>query len=99
MSSHEQKIEVSYPSSHLANKLQPQWIFAAEPYETIAFCLPNEEMEKDVGPLVTGESKFWKWEEDTKTFSLQLHFKPKEHCLIIGGINSCKMWFLMKVIT
>jgi len=70
MSSFEQRIEAH-------DKNYQYLLFAAEPYETIAFKLPNKEIEKNVGPTVPGESKFWtKWEEDTKTFSLQLHFKP-----------------------
>jgi len=53
-------------------------LFAAEPYETIGFKIPNKEIEKCIGPQVPGESKFWtKWDEETKTFSLQLHFKPQ----------------------
>jgi len=70
MSSFEQKVEPS-------DKNYQYILFAAEPYETIAFKIPNREIEKNVGPQVPGESKFWtKWDEDNKTFSLQLHFKP-----------------------
>jgi len=71
MSSFEQKVEPS-------DKNYQYILFAAEPYETIAFKVPNRDIEKNVGPQVPGESKFWtKWDEDTKTFSLQLHFKAQ----------------------
>jgi len=70
MSAFEQKVEGP-------DKNYQYILFAAEPYETIAFKVPNKDIEKNVGPQVPGESKFWtKWDEDTKTFSLQLHFKP-----------------------
>jgi len=53
-------------------------LFAADPYETVAFKIPNKEIEKNVGPEVPGESKFWtKWDEDAKIFQLQLNFKPQ----------------------
>jgi len=72
MSAFEQRIEPQ-------DKNYQYLLFAAEPYETIAFKIPNKEIEKNVGPQVPGESKFWtKWDEDTKTFSLQLHFKPQK---------------------
>eukprot|EP01123_Difflugia_compressa_P001704 TRINITY_DN1210_c0_g1_i2.p1 TRINITY_DN1210_c0_g1~~TRINITY_DN1210_c0_g1_i2.p1 ORF type:complete len:317 (-),score=96.63 TRINITY_DN1210_c0_g1_i2:23-973(-) len=72
MSSFEQRIEPQ-------DKNYQYLLFAAEPYETIAFKIPNKDIEKNVGPQVPGESKFWtKWDEDTKTFSLQLHFKPQK---------------------
>jgi len=70
MSYMEQKIEAP-------NKDYQYLLFAAEPYETISFKLPNKDIEKNVGPTIPGESKFWtKWDDETKTFSLQLHFKP-----------------------
>jgi len=69
MSAYEQKVEAP-------DKNYQYILFAAEPYETISFKVPNKEIEKNVGPQVPGESKFWtKWDEDNKTFSLQLHFK------------------------
>uniref|UniRef100_A0A6B2LEX3 Matrin-type domain-containing protein n=1 Tax=Arcella intermedia TaxID=1963864 RepID=A0A6B2LEX3_9EUKA len=72
MSAFEQRVESQ-------DKNYQYLLFAAEPYETIAFKIPNKEIEKNVGPQVPGESKFWtKWEEETKTFSLQLHFKPEK---------------------
>lgn len=49
-----------------------QWqylLFAAEPYETIAFKIPSREVEKT-------EGKFWtEWNVDTKQFFLQFHFR------------------------
>eukprot|EP01130_Rhizamoeba_saxonica_P012721 TRINITY_DN5397_c0_g1_i1.p1 TRINITY_DN5397_c0_g1~~TRINITY_DN5397_c0_g1_i1.p1 ORF type:complete len:263 (-),score=50.74 TRINITY_DN5397_c0_g1_i1:75-830(-) len=54
-------------------------LFAADPYETIAFKIPNRPIESNIGPEVPGESKFWtRWAEDTNTFSLQLYFKEDE---------------------
>ncbi|XP_078488186.1 zinc finger protein [Ciona intestinalis] len=44
-------------------------LFAAEPYETVAFKVPSREIDK-------GESKFWTyWNKDTKQFFLQFHYK------------------------
>jgi len=71
MSAFEQRVEQP-------NKNYQYLLFAAEPYETVAFKIPNKEIEKSVGPQVAGESKFWtKWDEVGKQFSLQLHFKPQ----------------------
>lgn len=57
MSAFEQRIEPP-------NKDYQYILFAAEPYETIAFKIPNKDIEKNVGPEVPGESKFWsKWDE------------------------------------
>jgi len=58
-------------------------LFAADPYETIAFKIPNKDIEKAVGPEIPGETKFWtKWDDESKQFQLQLQFKaepkPKE---------------------
>ena len=53
-------------------------IVAADPYENIGFKIPNKEIERQVGPEIPGESKFWtNWEEDTKKFQLRLCFKPE----------------------
>jgi len=58
-------------------------LFAAEPYETIAFKIPNKDIEKNLGPTIPGESKFWtKWDDAIKQFSLQLHFKPQPKKLV-----------------
>lgn len=62
MSAYEQKIE---PPDRKWQYL----LFAAEPYETIAFKVPSREIEKS-------EGKFWTyWNKDTKQFFLQLSFK------------------------
>lgn len=44
-------------------------LFAAEPYETIAFKVPNAEVER-------GEDFFVHWDSDAKIFSVQLPFRP-----------------------
>ncbi|KAL1400292.1 hypothetical protein pipiens_007560 [Culex pipiens pipiens] len=62
MSAYEQKIE---PPDRKWQYL----LFAAEPYETIAFKVPSREVEKT-------EGKFWThWNKDTKQFFLQFSFK------------------------
>ncbi|XP_011195449.1 splicing factor 3A subunit 2 [Zeugodacus cucurbitae] len=62
MSAYEQKIE---PPDRKWQYL----LFAAEPYETIAFKVPSREVEKT-------EGKFWThWNRDTKQFFLQFSFK------------------------
>jgi len=64
MSAFEQKIEPP-------DKNYQYLLFACEPYETIAFKIPNHEVDK-------GESKFLtNWDSETKKFSLQLHFKDR----------------------
>ncbi|KAJ9592490.1 hypothetical protein L9F63_015906 [Diploptera punctata] len=67
MSAYEQKVE---PPDRKWQYL----LFAAEPYETIAFKVPSREVEKTDG-------KFWThWNKDTKQFFLQFAFKndPKQ---------------------
>lgn len=62
MSAYEQKIE---PPDRRWQYL----LFAAEPYETIAFKVPSREVEKH-------DTKFWThWNKDTKQFFLQFAFK------------------------
>lgn len=62
MSAYEQRVE---PPDRKFQYL----LFAAEPYETIAFKVPSREIEKS-------EGKFWTyWNKDTKQFFLQLSFK------------------------
>ncbi|XP_037070230.1 splicing factor 3A subunit 2-like [Pollicipes pollicipes] len=62
MSAYEQKIE---PPDRKWQYL----LFAAEPYETIAFKVPSREVEKS-------EEKFWTlWNKDTKQFFLQFAYK------------------------
>lgn len=67
MSAYEQKVE---PPDRKWQYL----LFAAEPYETIAFKVPSREVEKTDG-------RFWThWNRDTKQFFLQFAFKndPKQ---------------------
>lgn len=62
MSAYEQKIE---PPDRKWQYL----LYAAEPYETIAFKVPSREVEKT-------DNKFWThWNRDTKQFFLQFAFK------------------------
>jgi splicing factor 3A subunit 2 len=68
MSAFEQKIE------------QPDrnWqyiLFAAEPYQTIAFKVPNKEIERSVADE-NGRSLFWThWDKERKLFYLNITFK------------------------
>lgn len=64
MSGYEQRVEA-------ADKAHQYLLFAAEPYEVIAFKIPNEVVSKDEGRFVTH------WDPDARVFSLQLHFKPR----------------------
>ena len=62
MSAFEQKIEIP-------NKDWQYLIFAAEPYETIAFKIPSREIDRDI-------QNYWThWNSETKTFYLQVSFK------------------------
>lgn len=73
MSAYEQKVE---PPDRKWQYL----LFAAEPYETIAFKVPSREVEKS-------DNKFWThWNRDTKQFFLQFAFKneAKKAVTIIG---------------
>jgi splicing factor 3A subunit 2 len=71
MSAFEQKNEVP-------DKSYQYLLFAAEPYETIAFKIPNKDIVKNVGPEVPGESPFWtKYDESGRLFNLHLTFKPQ----------------------
>lgn len=68
MSSYEQRIEPP-------DKKFQYLLFAAEPYETIAFKIPNWEIERDI------DSKygvFTSWDREKLTFTLHLHFKVSE---------------------
>lgn len=72
MSAYEQKVE---PPDRKWQYL----LFAAEPYETIAFKVPSREVDKS-------EGKFWSmWNRETKQFflqfSLKLDSKPKAHIM------------------
>ncbi|GKY91928.1 hypothetical protein MPSEU_000164400 [Mayamaea pseudoterrestris] len=61
MSAFEQKVE-------MANKDYQYLLFAADPYETVAFKIPNAPIDKDVEKFVTY------WDDEQKKFTLTLHF-------------------------
>ena len=65
MSAYEQKVETW-------DKRYQYLLVAAEPYEVIAFKVPNMEIDK------SRERFFTHWEPDKKVFTLQLHFKSGE---------------------
>jgi len=64
MSAYEQKKEAP-------DKSFQYLLFAAEPYETIAFKIPNLEIDKEPGRFTTA------WDASKQTFTLQLSFKPR----------------------
>ena len=71
MSSYEQKVE---PSDEKYQYL----LFAADPYETIAFKIPNIEIDFTEGKY------FDAWDKDKKKYTLQIFFKDKKKLI---GIN------------
>lgn len=66
MSAYEQRVE-SPPDSKYQYLL-----FAAEPYETIGFKIPNMEVDRSKGKLYT------KWDSEEKVYIMQLFFKDRE---------------------
>jgi splicing factor 3A subunit 2 len=71
MSAYEQKVEA--PDKNFQYVL-----FAADPYETIGFKIPNREVDK-------GEGKFFtRWSKEAKIFSLQLCFVTDEQLEVIN---------------
>ena len=54
-------------------------LFAAEPYETIAFKIPNQEIDKDPAKFQTS------WDREAHTFALQLCFKGLQPRGVVGG--------------
>lgn len=64
MSAFEQRIET-------ADKNWMYLLFAAEPYEVIAFKVPNSEVDKSEGRLFTH------WDPDNKIYSLQYHYRNR----------------------
>jgi len=62
MSAFEQRVDVP------KDKRYQYVLFAAEPYETIAFKIPNEPLDRDPGRLITH------WDEDDKKFTVTLYF-------------------------
>jgi len=65
MSAYEQKVEAP-------DKRYQYVLFAADPYETIAFKVPNIQIDKSEGKFATN------WDPAKLTFTLQLHFKDEE---------------------
>eukprot|EP00052_Salpingoeca_macrocollata_P033574 m.8859 g.8859 ORF g.8859 m.8859 type:complete len:234 (-) comp5312_c0_seq1:106-807(-) len=66
MSAYEQKLEP-------ADRSWQYLLFAAEPYETIAFKIPSLPIEKT-------ERGFWThWDTDTKQYFLQLYFRTEQN--------------------
>lgn len=65
MSSFEQRIE-SPP-----DRRYQYLLFAAEPYETVAFKIPNEPIDKEPGRFVTH------WDADEKKFTVTLYFQEQ----------------------
>lgn len=66
MSAFEQRVET------FKDKRYQYVLFAAEPYETIAFKIPNEPLDRDPGRLITH------WEKDDKKFTLTLYFADQQ---------------------
>ncbi|CAF2096199.1 hypothetical protein IGI04_018418 [Brassica rapa subsp. trilocularis] len=65
MSSFEQKVQPY-------DKKYQYLLFAAEPYETIAFKVPSTEIDKSTPKF------FSHWDPDSKMFTLQVYFKPNK---------------------
>jgi len=63
MSAFEQRVDLP------KDKRYQYVLFAAEPYETIAFKIPNEPLDRDPGRLITH------WDEDDKKFTVTLYFE------------------------
>jgi len=68
MSAYEQKIEAP-------DKTYQYLLFAAAPYETIAFKIPNREIERGSAGDAKSNKFYTNWDADKKVFTLQLHFK------------------------
>lgn len=72
MSAFEQKVEV-------ADKNFQYVLFACDPYETIAFKIPNHPIDRQEGRFFTS------WDATTKKFVLQLYFQPDERPAATGS--------------
>ncbi|KAJ0404411.1 hypothetical protein P43SY_007664 [Pythium insidiosum] len=72
MSSFEQKVETP-------DKAFQYLLFACEPYETVAFKIPNLPLDKRDGKF------FSNWDKHGKSFTLQLTFLPEEDPTADGG--------------
>eukprot|EP00350_Pseudokeronopsis_sp_OXSARD2_P014086 CAMPEP_0170545022 /NCGR_PEP_ID=MMETSP0211-20121228/3566_1 /TAXON_ID=311385 /ORGANISM="Pseudokeronopsis sp., Strain OXSARD2" /LENGTH=124 /DNA_ID=CAMNT_0010848819 /DNA_START=322 /DNA_END=693 /DNA_ORIENTATION=- len=69
MSSYEQKVQVPDDKYQFL-------LFAADPYETIGFKIPNLEIDFSEGKY------FDAWDRDKKKYTLQIFFKDKK---LVGG--------------
>lgn len=80
MAAYEQHIEAP-------DKKWQYLLFAAEPYETIAFKIPSREIDKGVdGSMLVNNGKFWThWNPIAKQFFLQLAFKMEQPVVVGGG--------------
>ncbi|EFC49961.1 splicing factor 3a, subunit 2 [Naegleria gruberi] len=65
MSSYEQKQEPPNPKYQYL-------LFAADPYETIAFKIPNKPIDRGEGKFIT------EWDKDTYSMTLKLHFQKED---------------------
>lgn len=65
MSAYEQRVEPT-------DKAYMYLLFAADPYEVIAFKVPNVEVDKTEGRLFTH------WDPDSKIYSMQFHFRNRD---------------------
>ncbi len=75
MSAYEQRIEPP-------DKKFQYLLFAAEPYETIAFKVPSREIDKT-------DNKFWThWNSEAKQFFLQLSFKCEREGMFMGQMSN-----------
>ncbi|CCE87063.1 Piso0_005600 [Millerozyma farinosa CBS 7064] len=50
-------------------------VFSAEPYENIAFAIPNREIDKPDQPGAMTSSYWWFWDNDIRVFFLQFLYK------------------------
>jgi len=69
MSAFEQRVEAP-------DKKYQFLLFAADPYETVAFKIPNLQIDKEPGKFVT------KWDSVARKFTLQLHFRDSAKATI-----------------
>lgn len=65
MSAYEQRVEAP-------DKDWQFLLFAAEPYESIGFKIPNQEIDKNPTKFFTS------WDDENKVFTLQLYFKAAD---------------------
>ncbi|KAG7337999.1 pre-mRNA-splicing factor SF3a complex subunit 2 Prp11 [Nitzschia inconspicua] len=77
MSAFEQKIDLP------PDRRYQYLLFAADPYQTVAFKIPNEPLDREPGRFITY------WDEDEKKFTLTLYFlDPKVDAAAVDAVNS-----------